>query len=144
MVSTHKGIPPVAKDKSKNIALEARATSSSSLDTIVDPKYVNDDNNATLWIGNDSEVAWVQLDFGKKVQPSRVEIYPEFPIYAYSYRVETSQNGKDWEIIQDGENNTKIGSPLSLDKKLNMRYLRVNLSNKENDPRPGIWEIKVF
>lgn len=144
VVSTHKGVPPAITDKTKNLALKAQAKSSSDLDTVCRAAYVNDENNATLWINGASEKAWIQLDFGKEIKAKAVEIYPEFPIYTYPYRIETSIDGENWTVVEDAMDNTKIGSPLVLEKKLNMRYLRVNLSTKEKDPRPGIWEIKVF
>ena len=144
VVSTHKGIDPIIPNDSKNLALEAHTTSSSTLDTITKSAYVNDENNGTLWIGMPSEEAWVQLDFEKEIQSTRVEIYPEFPIYTYSYRIETSKNGQDWENVKDAMDNGAIGSPLVLEKKMKMRYLRVYFSTPDNTPRPGIWELKVY
>lgn len=144
VVSTHKGITPISTDKTVNLALRAQASSSSDLDSITRSAYVNDENNATLWINGASESAWVQLDFGKEIEANTVEIYPEYPIYAYPHRIETSNDGKNWTEVKDTMDNVKIGSPLVLEKKLKMRYLRVNLSSMGNHPRPGIWEVKVF
>jgi beta-xylosidase len=144
VVSTHKGIEPIIPIDSKNLALEARATSSSTLNAITKSANVNDENNGTLWIGMPSEEAWVQLDFDQEIQATRVEIYPEFPIYTYPYHIETSKNGQDWENVKDAMDNVAIGSPLFLEKKMKMRYLRVYFSTPDNTPRPGIWELKVY
>ena len=144
VIATHKGTLPKVKDEKKNLAFGAKVTTSSDLDEVCKASYVNDENNGTLWIAKGTASEWVSLDFKKEINFNKVEIYFEYPIYPYAYSIEISQDGKDWKIIDDESSNTKIGSPMVLDKKLKAKYLRINLKDNKIASRLGIWEIKVF
>ena len=144
VLTTHKGTLPKVDSKRKNLAFDAKATSSSDLDTICKASYVNDENNGTLWVGDGTESEWVVLDFEREIPIEEIEIYVEYPIYSYSYKIEISKNGNDWKIIDDQINNTKIGSPMVLQQKVKTLYLRVTMKDNKIAPRPGIWEIKVY
>lgn len=106
--------------------------------------YPNDENNGTLWIGRKALEEWLQLDFEKSISFNKIEVYTEFPIYAYYYKIDISENGTDWKTIDDGMKNKKIGSPITLEKKLRTRFVRIKIANSKDLPRPYIWEIKVF
>jgi arabinoxylan arabinofuranohydrolase len=144
VVATHKGISFPFTNKEKNIAFGAKTKSSSDLDTVCKATYATDENNGTLWIGGKSANEWLQVDFERTVFIERIEVFTEFPIYPYQYKIEISGNGKDWTNVDDGMKNTKIGSPIVVQKKLQAGFVRVTMANNKKGPRPGIWELKVF
>ena len=74
----------------------------------------------------------MQLDFEKSIPFNKIEVYTEFPM------------GTDWKTEDDGMKNKKIGSPITLEKKLRTRFVRIKMANSKDLPRPHIWEIKVF
>lgn len=144
VLTTHRGTLPAIEAKRKNLAFGAKVQSSSDLDPITKASYVNDENNGTLWIGGKADQDWLTIDLGKVLPIQRIEIFVEFPIYAYSYQLDVSNNGKDWRTVDDQMENTKIGSPMFLDKKLNARFVRVTMPNRKSTPRQAIWELKVY
>ncbi|MEO7393371.1 MAG: discoidin domain-containing protein, partial [Chitinophagaceae bacterium] len=144
VVTTHKGTLPSVEGERKNVAFGAKVQSSSDLDSITKASYINDENNGTLWIGGKKDQAWVSIDLGSVLPVQRIEIFVEYPIYAYAYKLEISDNGKIWKTVDDQMENKKIGSPMFLDKKLNARFVKVTMPNKKGTPRPGIWELKVY
>lgn len=102
VIATNKGRWPVLKShERKNLAFEAKVQSSSDLSTCCKASYVNDENNGTLWIGGKSAMEWITLDLEEKQSISEVDVYPEFPIYAYKYKIEFSDNGKTWTMLKD-------------------------------------------
>ncbi len=144
VVTTHKGTLPTVERERINVAFGAKVKSSSDLDSVTKASYINDENNGTLWIGGKTDEAWVSIDLGSVMPVQRIEIFVEYPIYAYAYKLEISDNGKDWKTVDDQNENKKIGSPMVLDKKLNARFVRVIMPNKKGTPRQGIWELKVY
>ncbi len=144
VIATNKGISLPATSKEKNIAFGAKVYSSSDLDTVCKAAYANDENNGTLWIGGTAPEEWLQLDFEKSIAINKIEVYPEFPIYAYHYKIDISDNGTNWKTVDDGMENNTIGSPVKVQKKMQARFVRITMANNKNLPRPGIWEIKVF
>lgn len=144
VLTTHRGTLPTIESKRKNLAFDAKATSSSDLNPISKASYVNDENNGTLWIGNSTASESIVLDFERETAIEDIEIYVEYPIYAYAYEISTSKNGTDWTTVDDQAKNTKIGSPMSFKQKLKTRYIKVTLKDNKIAPRPGIWEIKVY
>jgi hypothetical protein len=105
---------------------------------------VNDENNGTLWVGGKSAMEWISIDLGKKETISEIDVYTEFPIYAYKYKIDISDDGKDFTILKDGLDNTEIGSPLVIKGNIKTRFIRVSMPNIEKSQRPGIWEIKIY
>jgi arabinoxylan arabinofuranohydrolase len=144
VITTHRGTLPKIKDNKINLAFGATVSTSSELDSVCKTKYVNDENNGTLWIAKGKELEWITLNFEKEIALKKIEIYFEYPIYSYAYTIEISNNGRDWACVDNQFSNTKNGSPMVLDKELKTRYLRVNLIDNEKTPRFGIWEVKVY
>ena len=128
----------------KNIAFGARVKSSSDLDTVCKASYANDENNGTLWIGGKYAQQWLQLDLGIVKSFNEVQIFPEFPIKPYQYKIEISENSNDWKLADDQWENSKIGSPMISRGKFRARYIRIILRNEIQNLRPGIWEVKVY
>ena len=144
VISNNKGISLPVRVTMKNIAFGAKASSSSDLDSVCKASYANDENNGTLWIGGTAPEEWLQLDFEKSVPIEKIEVYPEFPIYSYHYKIDISENGTDWKTVDDGRENNMIGSQITLQKKLNARCVRIKMVNNKNLPRRAIGEINVY
>lgn len=146
VVTTHRGVPGLQKVPTRiNIAFERKGTNSDDLDsTITKAKYAVDENNSTLWIGGKYAEEWLQLDLGSIKSFKEIQVFPEFPTKAYQYKVELSDDQKTWKLADDKCENTKIGSPMVTDKNMKARFIRITLRNNQDNPRAGIWEVKVF
>lgn len=145
VLTTHRGLQPIAtRTERQNLAFNALVQSSSDLSAETKVAYAVDENNGTLWIGGKANEEWIIVDLQKTEQISTIEIYPEYPIYTYQYRVDISDNGKQWTNIKDAMNNTQNGSPFEIKKEVSAQFIRVTMPNSEKGPRPGIWEIKVY
>ncbi len=146
VITTNKGVGILKnEDKKINLAFNCTVTSSSNLDTeVTAAKYAVDENNATLWIGGKYAQEWLQLDLGAVKVINELQLFPEFPIKAYQYEIEVSEDNKTWKLINNQWENTNIGSPLITHTKLTIRYIRITLRNEKDNTRPGIWEVKVF
>lgn len=146
VVTTHKGVGALNQLQTKqNLAFGANVTSSSSLDTTVTKaKFAVDENDGSLWIGGKYAQEWLQLDLGVAKSFNEIQIFPEFPIKAYQYKIELSEDNKDWKLAANQWENVKIGSPMVSNSKFKARYIRIVLRNEKQNMRPGIWEVKVY
>ncbi|MEO6819775.1 MAG: family 43 glycosylhydrolase [Ginsengibacter sp.] len=146
VVTTNRGVGALKDAGNKtNLAFKCNVTSSSDLDSIVTPaKYSVDENNGTLWIGGHYAQEWIMLDLGTIKSFTEIQVFPEFPIKAYQYKIEISEDNKTWKLADDQWENKKIGSPLISQSKFSVRYIRVTMRNEKENSRPGIWEIKIY
>ncbi|KQS36785.1 family 43 glycosylhydrolase [Pedobacter sp. Leaf194] len=146
VITTHKGIGTLQPVKIKpNLAYGILVTSSSDLDTgVTSAKFAVDENNDTLWIGGRAAQEWLQLDLGTVISFNEIQIFTEFPIKAYQYKTEVSQDNKNWKLVDNQWTNTKIGSPMIAQQECTARYIRITLRNETQNIRPGIWEVKVY
>ncbi|MBC7617308.1 MAG: family 43 glycosylhydrolase [Pedobacter sp.] len=146
VVTTHKGVGALkAFPTRKNWAFGAKINGSNDLDSVVTPgRFAVDENNGNLWIGGKYAQEWLQLDFGAVKSFNEIQIFPEFPIKAYQYKIVVSEDNRDWKLAENQWENKKIGSPLVSSAKFKARYVRVILRNEKQNSRPGIWEVKVY
>ncbi|MEO5592731.1 MAG: family 43 glycosylhydrolase [Chitinophagaceae bacterium] len=146
VVTTHKGVGALQSIKIKpNLAFGAKVISSADLDTVATKaKFAVDENNGTLWIGGKYEQEWLQLDLSVVKSFDEIQIFPEFPIKAYQYKIQVSTDNNSWNQADDQWENTKIGSPMVSQSKIEARYIRIILKNEKENPRPGIWEVKIY
>ena len=153
VVTTHVGVGPLGPTAAKrpNLAARAPATSSADLSPKTRASYATDENNGTLWIGRPGPTAWLTVDLGA-VRPIReVAFYPEFPIYSYDYQILTSADNRTWQPAPTSTSTSTStsaslpASPLSvtLPAPTKVRYVRVQLNERKNGPRPGIWEVEI-
>ena len=67
-----------------------------------------DGNVATRWTANGAaHPAWLQLEFEKPATVTSAEILWEQRTEWYHYKIETSRDGKNWEIAYDGSKNQR-------------------------------------
>lgn len=146
VVTTNRGLAALKNAGQKvNLAFNARVTSSSDLDSsVTSAKNAVDENNATLWIGGNYAQEWIMLDLGAVKSFNEIQVFPEFPIKAYQYKVEISEDNKTWRLADDQWERSSIGSPLVTASKFTSRYVRITMRNEKHNSRPGIWEIKIF
>ncbi len=146
VVTTHKGVGALKPvDEKKNRAFQSKVSSSTDLDSVVtNAKFAVDENNGTLWIGGKYKQEWLQLDLGAVKSFNEIQIFPEFPIKAYQYKIEVSDDNKTWKLADNRWENSKNGAPLITRSKFEDRYIRITLRNERDNPRPGIWEVKVY
>lgn len=146
VITTHQGVGALQSAMMKpNLAFGANITSSADLDTTATKaKFAIDENNGTLWIGGKHTQEWLQLDLGGLKSFDEIQLFTEFPIKAYQYKVEVSADNKIWKLADDQWENSKIGSPMRSMAKFKARFIRITLRNEKQNTRPGIWEVKVF
>ena len=146
VVTTHKGVSALKEEpKRKNLAFESNITSSHNLDsTVTQANHAVDENNSTLWIGGKYEEEWLQLDFGTVKSFTEIQVFPEFPIKSYQYKIELSDDKKNWKLADDKWDNIRIGSPMVTQKNMTARYIKITLRNNSQNPRAGIWEVKIY
>ncbi len=103
------------------------------------PGNAIDESNGTRWVASpDDEKPWIMLDFKKKTAIKQCEMFFVFPAYGHSWILEKSDNGTDWNKV-DEDMGKSVKSPHISDKKIKTRYLRLTILQGE----PGLWEFKV-
>ena len=149
---SHSGVLPSslmnkAKNNSiQNLAYQARVTASSELGSDFIAKYAVDDNNGTLWRpANNPGEAWLKIDLGKETQFNQVWLQFEYPTFFYQYKVETSLDGKSWNLYADKTKNTDAGSPLIEKGDVKARYIMVTITDTQKNGHFGaLWGVKVY
>ncbi|MEJ7737170.1 MAG: family 43 glycosylhydrolase [Chitinophagaceae bacterium] len=146
VVTTNRGLGALKDaDKKNNLAFNCTVSSSSVLDSVVTTaKNAVDENNGTPWIGGSYAQEWLMLDLGALKTINEIHIFPEFPIKSYQYKIEVSDDNNTWRIADDQSENKKFGSPLITKSKITVQYIRITMRNEKMNPRPALWEIKVF
>ncbi|MDO4629022.1 MAG: glycoside hydrolase family 2 TIM barrel-domain containing protein [Planctomycetia bacterium] len=98
-----------------------------------------DGDAQTRWCASSgAKNEWVQIDFGKPAQAKTQVVRFERAPKEYIFRIEMSQDGKEWETICREEYNAKLGEiyTLALDEKTGTaRYYRIVFE----DLKPGNW-----
>lgn len=143
----HKGIGYLQKDSNPypNLALGKEVRVSSYYDENFKPEYAIDDNNATLWRPRTCGEEWIEIDFGKETDITRVWTQFEYATSFYQYLIETSSDGKKWNVFADRRDNKQAGSPMTDAGKAKARYLRLTITGNERNGLSGaIWNLKVF
>ncbi len=137
---------PYQLNIAENIAYGSKVTSSSVYSEDFVAEYAVDDNNATLWRAkNCNSAEWIQIDFGAQKEFNQIWTEFEYATFFYQYKIETSDDGKKWEMFSDQQNNIYQGSPMIDEGKVFARYIRITITDtQKNGHFPAIWNIKVF
>lgn len=144
---THEGVGALAPSvvKSANLALGAQVRASSYYDENFKPEYAVDDNNGTLWRPKGMGQEWIEIDLGKAQRIQTIWTQFEYGTQFYQYLIETSTDGKQWDIFSDKRNNLLAGSPMTDFGKAKARYVRLTYTGGQKAGFGGaIWNIKVF
>ena len=103
-----------------------------------------DGNVETRWTANGAaHPAWLQLEFEKPTTVSSAEILWEQRTEWYHYKIETSRDGKNWEIAHDGSKNQRKSDTKDRFNAQNIKSLRVTTLGQETGKWPALWEIRL-
>ena len=146
---THEGIQPgtfaPSVVKSPNLALGKKVRASSYYDTNFRPEYAVDDNNGTLWRPRGMGQEWIEIDLGRNEQIQTIWTQFQYGTQFYQYLIETSLDGRHWDIFSDKRNNHLAGSPMVDFGKTKARYVRLTFTGGQKNGFGGsIWNIKVY
>lgn len=144
---THEGIGALGKNeiRAKNLAIGAAVDASSYYDVDFKPEYAVDNNYGTLWRPKGMDQEWITLDLGKKQNIKTIRTRWEYGTQFYQYLVETSADGKKWDVFSDMRDNLLAGSPMTDFGDANARYIRITYTGGEKNGFPGaIWDIEAY
>jgi F5/8 type C domain. len=87
----------------------------------------------------------MELDLGTVQTVQRIWTQFEYATSYYQYIIETSADGKEWNVFADKRNNVLAGSPMTDYGNVKARYVRLTITgNEKNGVLAAIWNIKVF
>lgn len=144
---SHSGVKAFAPSvlKSENLAYRKPVKVSSYYDDNFLPEYAVDDNNGTLWRPRTMGQEWIEIDLEKIQNIRTVWTQFEYGTSYYQYVIETSADGKNWEIFADKRNNYLAGSPMVDFGDVKARYVRLTTTGTQKNGFAGaLWNIKVF
>ena len=150
---THEGVIPASlqenarRNSLPNLAFGAKVEASSTYDDPhFKPEYAVDDNNGTLWrAASAQQQAWLQIDLGKVTAFNEVLTQFEYPTFFYQYRIETSDDTKQWNLYSDRTGNTLQGSPMIDTGEAKARYIRITITGTQKSGHfPAIWNVKIY
>ena len=142
VAATHSGPDFIQRNPQ---ALPGTLTSSSQKDEFTGPGRAADDNYATRWAAaQDAQGAWLQLDFTKTSDLSRVEILPEYAWKPYRFSVEYSEDGQKWSTAADHTQQPAVGSPITITGKIHARYLRIVFPENVKGSDISLFELRAF
>lgn len=144
---THEGIGLMAPStvRSNDLAFGKKVRVSSVYDDHFRPEYAVDNNNGTLWRPATMGQEWIEIDLGKPEKIQTIQTQFEYGTSYYQYLIETSTDGKQWEIFADKRNNHLAGSPMVDFGNTKARYVRLTTTgNQKNGFSGSIWNIKVY
>jgi hypothetical protein len=143
--ASHGGVKFKPAVKSKNLAAGKKVTASSWYDDNFKPEYAVDDNNGTLWRPAGMGQEWIEIDLGKKHDIRTIWTQWEYGTQFYQYLIETSADGKSWEVFADKRSNRLAGSPMVDFGNSPARYVRITYTGGEKRGFNGaLWNVKVF
>lgn len=147
VVPTHEGIGFLAPSvvKGENLAYQCKVRASSYYDDFFKPEFAVDDNNGTLWRPRGMGQEWIELDLGKVQKINTIWTQFEYGTQFYQYLIETSKDGKTWEVYADKRDNRLAGSPMVDFGNVKARYVRLtSTGGQKNGFNGAIWNIKVY
>jgi beta-xylosidase len=140
---THTGPDFVQRSADGPKALLATFTASGQRDDVTGPERVADDNYATRWTTPKSATnAWIQMDLGSVKAITSQRIRPEYAWKAYAFTVEASTDGEQWQTVADYTKQPAKGSPITVDKPVTARYLR--LMFPDTGKGVALWEWAAY
>lgn len=149
---THEGLLPASlvqnaqTAKFENLAFGAKVTASSVYSDWFKPEYAVDDNNATLWRAKNCHGAEsITIDLGEAKEFNQIWTQFEYTVFFYQYMIETSEDGKTWNMYADKRDNVYQGSPMIDEGDVKARYIRITITDtQKNGHFPAIWNVKVY
>ncbi|MBN2406378.1 MAG: discoidin domain-containing protein [Elusimicrobia bacterium] len=106
------------------------------------PAMMLDGNMSTRWASSFADPQWIIIDHGEKVTLNRMVIVWE-SAHAKKYRVEASNNGKDWKKIYE-ENNCPGGKEDIFLDKTSCRYTKLYFEERATPWGNSIFELYMY
>jgi len=147
VVPTHSGVGALAPEvvKSRNLALGKRVKASSSYSDDFRPGYAVDDNNGTLWRPAGMDQEWLEIDLGRTETVRTIFTQWEYGTQFYQYLIETSADGRTWDIFADKRANRLAGSPMVDFGDSRARYVRITFTGGQKAGFGGaLWNVKIY
>lgn len=144
---THTGIGNLGKlpDHKDNLAFRKPVRTSSVYDDNFKAEYAVDDNNGTLWRPAGMGQEWIEIDLGRNEDIRSIWTQWEYATQFYQYLIETSADGKTWDVFADKRDNRLAGSPMTDFGNTRARYVRITSTGGEKPGFNGaLWNVKVF
>jgi hypothetical protein len=150
---THKGIGYLRpnQNKAENLVYCKQVKASSFYTQPIKnfaykPEFAVDDNNGTQWKAADVSLGqWIEVDLGSQQDIKRVLTQFEYATFYYQYKIEVSNDEKEWTVFTDRTANRRSGSPMVDEGSARARYLKLTFTGTE---KPGmfasVWNIKVY
>ena len=122
------------------------AVASSTQSTDHNPAAAVDGNPETRWCAEGpSSPQWWQVDLGKPEDLTGVRILWEQDGVAYRYKVEGSEDGKDWTILSDQtQNNERDQDRTHEFLARGVRYVRVTATALKEGAWASFFEVQVY
>lgn len=101
-------------------------------------------NNAGKYWGCEGIPVWLQIDMGKPRTLSSLHVWPYWEGgRIYKYKIEGSEDGKNWKMLADQSSNSIAATPEGVPFKFNpqtVRYVKITfLGNSAGNEKGGIW-----
>ncbi|YCM42057.1 discoidin domain-containing protein [Verrucomicrobiaceae bacterium 227] len=103
-----------------------------------------DGDEKTRWTGNGPAMPnWLQFEFVKPATLTGAEILWEKRDQWYQYKIESSLDGKSWDMAYDGSGNERKSDTKDSFSAKDIKFLRVTLLKQQSGMWPALWEIKL-
>jgi hypothetical protein len=149
IIPTHLGVGLLGKGtiNAPDEAYQKKVTASSFYNENYKPSFAVDNNNGTLWkpADNGTNPAWLTIDLGAVKTVRQVLTQFEYATWYYQYLIESSVDGKSWQVFSDRRENQQHGSPMVDSGNTKARFIRLTITGTEY---PGlykaVWNIKAY
>ena len=139
-------IPPAPCCRQNNLAYGRSVTASSQEEIINNfAQLAVDGDLSTRWCAEDDNAGeWIQVDLGAARDVRKIRIHWEMMNTKYSYRIETSADGKNWLKSVDTSKNPKCDHMPEHDlNAAETRYIRITFLGSDMGFWASIREIEV-
>ena len=141
---SEKAVESIFANPAKDAVMVKLTASSTQTSDSHFPWQAVDGNEKTRWTANGSKYpAWLQLEFQKPQSVTEATILWEIRNQWYHYKIESSKDGKNWQIAFDGSSNQRKSDTTDKLAAKDIRFLRVTLLKQESGKWPALWELKL-
>ena len=125
-----------------NLAFQKPTFASSSSEEAGSPQEATDGGVGSRWGSDYSDDQWIYVDLGK-VQPiNQIQLFWE-NAYAKSYKIQVSDDAKNWKDIYRNNNSEGGRETIDIDP-VNARYVKMLGIKRATEWGYSLWEIQIF
>ncbi|WP_338391880.1 family 43 glycosylhydrolase [Fulvitalea axinellae] len=142
---TFKGVNPLGGPLAVdgNLALDKPVKASSVASPVFGPEGVTDQDYRTMWrAAENTYPQTLEIDLGEKKSLKEVRIFFEYMTERYFYRIDCSEDGKEWKLFDDKTKKAELKAPAVSKGRAKARFVKLTItgSTKKNKA-PGVWEV---